>query len=74
MGRLKQLVCALFLGTSLFGTAVHAVFGSRTLKAEEVRATLEQRGLQVASIEPVAPSLEDVFLDIVDRESTKGAA
>ena len=60
--------------TSLFGTAVHAVFASRTLNAEEVRATLEQRGLQVASIEPVAPSLEDVFLDIVDRESTKGAA
>ena len=60
--------------TSLFGTAVHAVFGSRALRPEDVRATLEQRGLQVASIEPVAPSLEDVFLDIVDRESTKGSA
>ena len=47
---------------------------SARLAAGNVRATLEQRGLQVASIEPVAPSLEDVFLDIVDRESTKGAA
>ncbi len=60
--------------TSLFGTAVHAVFKSRTLKPDDVRAALEQRGLHVASIEPVAPSLEDVFLDVVDRESAKGAA
>ena len=60
--------------TSLFGTAVHAVLASRTLQPESIRASLELRGLAVTSIEPVAPSLEDVFLDVVDRETAKGAA
>ena len=60
--------------TSLFGTAVHAVLSTRSPKPEDIRAVLEQRGLTLTSIEPVAPSLEDVFLDVVDREAAKGAA
>jgi ABC-2 type transport system ATP-binding protein len=53
--------------TSLFGTAVHAVFRGRTADAARVREALERGGLQVASVTPVAPSLEDVFLDVIDR-------
>jgi ABC-2 type transport system ATP-binding protein len=60
--------------TSLFGTAVHAVLANRALPPGDIRAALEQRGLAVLSMEPVAPSLEDVFLDVVDRESARGAA
>jgi len=60
--------------TSLFGTAVHAVLANRAMQPDAIRASLEQSGLTVTSIEPVAPSLEDVFLDVVDRESARGAA
>ena len=60
--------------TSLFGTAVHAVLATRAMKLQDFRASLEGRGLTLTSIEPVAPSLEDVFLDVVDRESARGAA
>jgi hypothetical protein len=28
----------------------------------------------VESVEPVAPSLEDVFLDVVERETARSAA
>ncbi len=53
--------------TSLFGTAVHAVLRdprlTPALLAERVRA----RGIPVESVEPAAPSLEDVFLDVVER-------
>jgi ABC-2 type transport system ATP-binding protein len=53
--------------TSLFGTAVHAVLTSARPGA--VRA-LEQRlgaaGVQATELDLVAPSLEDVFLDVVD--------
>jgi ABC-2 type transport system ATP-binding protein len=56
--------------TSLFGTAVHAVLTSRTVSTEDVREALQARGLSVSEMVEVAPSLEDVFLDVVDRAQT----
>jgi hypothetical protein len=53
--------------TSLFGTAVHAVLRNETVNVDELRARLSRDGVVVESIEPVLPSLEDVFLDVVDR-------
>jgi ABC-2 type transport system ATP-binding protein len=53
--------------TSLFGTAVHAVLRSRAVSAEAVAAALRSKGIEVHSIGLVTPSLEDVFLDVVDR-------
>jgi ABC-2 type transport system ATP-binding protein len=60
--------------TSLFGTAVHAVLRDRQTSADALRSALGASGLAVSSIEPVVPSLEDVFLDVVDRNMAKGAA
>jgi ABC-2 type transport system ATP-binding protein len=61
--------------TSLFGTAVHAVLRDRATAPETVRAALVSAGADVVSVDPVTPSLEDVFLDVVDRlESQAGAA
>jgi len=53
--------------TSLFGTAVHAVLRSRDLVPADLFARLEGQQLEVDSIEPVQPSLEDVFLDVVEK-------
>ena len=53
--------------TSLFGTSVHAVLRNETVNVDELRARLSRDGVVVESIEPVVPSLEDVFLDVVDR-------
>ncbi len=53
--------------TSLFGTAVHAVMRP-THGAEEAAArVLADAGLDVRSVTRIAPSLEDVFLDVVER-------
>lgn len=60
--------------TSLFGTAVHAVLSDTGATPDAVRRALEGHGLTVSSIDPVAPSLEDVFLDVVDRATTAGAS
>jgi ABC-2 type transport system ATP-binding protein len=60
--------------TSLFGTSVHAVLRDRTVSPEAVRDVLAAAGLEVTSIARVAPSLEDVFLDVVDRTEAEGAA
>jgi ABC-2 type transport system ATP-binding protein len=56
--------------TSLFGTAVHAVLRSAALDATALEQRLRDRGLPVQSIEPVAPSLEDVFLDVVEKAAS----
>jgi ABC-2 type transport system ATP-binding protein len=53
--------------TSLFGTAVHAVLRSRDLDAAALEKRLQERGLQVQGIDEVLPSLEDVFLDLVEK-------
>ena len=54
--------------TSVFGTAVHAVLKT---KAGDVMASIEESlrrsGVAVAGIAPVQPSLEDVFLEVVER-------
>jgi ABC-2 type transport system ATP-binding protein len=59
--------------TSLFGTAVHAVLRSDATPVEEIARGLRERGLRVDSIERVQPSLEDVFLDVVDKAGGQAA-
>ena len=53
--------------TSLFGTAVHAVMRDRHTSPEMLASALAAAGVDVRTIDPVAPSLEDVFLDVVER-------
>jgi ABC-2 type transport system ATP-binding protein len=57
--------------TSLFGTAVHGVLRSRETGVAEIRARLAGQGLEVLAIDTVPPSLEDVFLDVVDRAQAR---
>jgi ABC-2 type transport system ATP-binding protein len=53
--------------TSLFGTAVHAVLRSDRVQLADIARSLEARGITVHSMGLVSPSLEDVFLDVVER-------
>jgi ABC-2 type transport system ATP-binding protein len=56
--------------TSLFGTAVHAVLRGGGPSPDDVAARLRAAGVTVDTIAPVTPSLEDVFLDVVDKASS----
>jgi ABC-2 type transport system ATP-binding protein len=60
--------------TSLFGTAVHAVLRQAGTPPDAVRTAITGAGLPVTSVSPVVPSLEDVFLDVVDRMEAGSAA
>ncbi len=53
--------------TSLFGTALHAVLRDRSTTPAALSSALDAHGIDVASIGAVSPSLEDVFLDVVER-------
>ena len=59
--------------TSLFGTALHAVLRSESSSADAIGARLRAAGLSVESIVRVQPSLEDVFLDVVDKAGGQAA-
>jgi ABC-2 type transport system ATP-binding protein len=53
--------------TSIFGTAVHAVLRSAEATPEVIVARLAAAGIPPVSCTFVAPSLEDVFLDVAER-------
>ena len=53
--------------TSLFGTAVHAVLRGEDVKPEALAERLRTRACDVRSVSVVPPSLEDVFLDVVEK-------
>jgi ABC-2 type transport system ATP-binding protein len=57
--------------TSLFGTTVHAVMRGARTTPDDIRRRLQASGAAIETVESVAPSLEDVFLDVVDRASAQ---
>jgi ABC-2 type transport system ATP-binding protein len=54
--------------TSIFGTSVHAVLRSRETSPSAIAAHLHETGI-AAEVKVVEPSLEDVFLDVVERSA-----
>ncbi|HSC28386.1 MAG TPA: ABC transporter ATP-binding protein [Vicinamibacterales bacterium] len=59
--------------TSLFGTAVHAVLRDAGTSPAALVERLQAKGLSVESAGEVLPSLEDVFLDVVERAGGNAA-
>jgi ABC-2 type transport system ATP-binding protein len=53
--------------TSLFGTAVHAVLRNDAMTVDALKERLGRANLPVEDITEVPPSLEDVFLDVVEK-------
>jgi hypothetical protein len=51
---------------------VHAVVRKSGTTVDEITSGLKSAGLVVDSAAPVIPSLEDVFLDVVDRMERGG--
>jgi ABC-2 type transport system ATP-binding protein len=54
--------------TSIFGTSVHAILRTRDISPATIAARLRDAGIE-AAIKVVEPSLEDVFLDVVERSA-----
>ena len=54
--------------TSIFGTSVHAILRTRDISPAMIAVRLRDAGIE-AEIKVVEPSLEDVFLDVVERSA-----
>jgi len=55
--------------TTVFGTAVHAVMKPHPPEIAVLVHKLTSQGLQIGAVDQVMPSLEDVFLDVVERDA-----
>jgi len=51
---------------TIFGQSIHALIDDH-LDLEHLRKQLEQEGIAVAEIRPLAPSLEDVFVELTTK-------
>ena len=58
----------------LVGDGVHLYVDRAEERAAQLRATLEAAGIAVDSLEPIAPSIEDLFVSAVEARPAPGAA
>jgi len=51
---------------ALFGKGLHVVAEDGEATAEVVRSHLKERGYGIARVEKIVPSLEDVFVSLIE--------
>lgn len=59
--------------TSVFGTRLHVTVPEETLARKEIQRILTEKGLELKHIDRITPSLEDVFIYLLDQEAKKAA-
>ena len=52
---------------AIFGSALHATVDDARIAAPEIRRTLESAGVSVKRVEKIVPSLEDVFVTLIEK-------
>jgi ABC-2 type transport system ATP-binding protein len=53
---------------ALFGAGLHLVVKDAERARRAIQETLDQRGVAIQSLERISPSLEDVFVSLIERE------
>ena len=51
---------------ALFGKGLHVVAEDGEATAEAVRSLLKERGYEIERVEKIVPSLEDVFVSLIE--------
>jgi ABC-2 type transport system ATP-binding protein len=54
------------IDNAIFGSALHATVDDAAVAAPEIRRTLESAGVSVKRVEKIVPSLEDVFVTLIE--------
>ncbi len=55
--------------TSVFGTKLHVMVKEEEAGKDAIRQALEGKGMTIARLERIVPSLEDVFLYLLERDT-----
>ncbi len=59
--------------TSVFGTYLHVNVEDEQSAKERIREVLSENAIDLLSIERITPSLEDVFIYLLDQETVKNS-
>jgi ABC-2 type transport system ATP-binding protein len=58
---------------AVFGGGLHVTVGETSPAIDKIRAALEQAGIGITVLEPIDPSMEDVFVAMIEQEERKAA-
>jgi len=58
---------------AVFGGGLHVTVDNAARAIPEIRASLDRSGIAVAALGPIEPSLEDVFVAMIEREDRNAA-
>jgi len=56
---------------SLFDAGLHIVTGDTVAAVAAIRKTLEEQGVSIEYLQPIAPSMEDVFISLIEEVDRK---
>jgi ABC-2 type transport system ATP-binding protein len=57
--------------TAVFGAGLHVTVDDPKAATTEIRETLANNAIEIRRLEPIAPSMEDVFVAVVEAEEKK---
>lgn len=60
-----------FMDVAFFGDKLHIIVQDMEGIEEKVKGILEEKGIKVARMERITPSLEDVFVQLMERETLR---
>ncbi|MDY0083532.1 MAG: DUF4162 domain-containing protein, partial [Ignavibacteriaceae bacterium] len=56
--------------TSIFGNYIHVILNDNTITEKNITQLLyEQNGIKVKRIERIIPTLEDVFIHLIEKDN-----
>jgi ABC-2 type transport system ATP-binding protein len=61
------------LDVAVFGSGLHVVVDDEEASMPRIRAALAAKGIEIRRLEPIDPSLEDVFVALIEAEERKVA-
>ena len=56
------------LDVAVFGGGLHVKVDNDQSAIPRIRAALDQAGIQIRSLEPITPSMEDVFVSLIEQQ------
>jgi len=58
---------------AVFGGGLHVTVAGGAAAVPQIRSALEQAGITISVLEPIDPSMEDVFVAMIEQEERKAA-
>jgi ABC-2 type transport system ATP-binding protein len=58
---------------AVFGSGLHVSTKDARQAAARIRERLQSAGIEISRLEPIEPSMEDVFVALIEEEERKAA-